>query len=220
MDRLQEIVGVLDELKNATKHMPPPMSQQLVTEFGRDPFVILVSCILSLRTKDTLTLPLSRALFSTMRTPDQLLALTLSELEKRIYPVGFYRRKALQIHALCRMLKQQFNACVPSAESDLLSLPGVGVKTAALVRSEGFGIPDICVDTHVHRIANRLGWIQTKTPEKSQKELKKLMPQDRWIDVNRVLVMWGQNQCVPVSPWCATCPVNNRCQRQGVKKSR
>ncbi|MBI2775012.1 endonuclease III [Candidatus Dependentiae bacterium] len=189
-------------------------------QLGRDPFLVLISCLLSLRTKDTVTFPASMRLFEYARTPEQLLKLPILTIEKLIYPVGFYHRKALLMHSVSKDLLDRFGGKVPGIEEDLLSIKGVGRKTANLVLGEGFGIPAICVDTHVHRVANRLGLVETQTPEQTETELKKIIPKDYWIRLNQWLVVWGQQICVPISPFCSKCPLRPVCKRVGVTKSR
>lgn len=200
--------------------MVEPASVSIVKQFGRDPFLVLVSCLLSLRTKDTTSLPASCRLFSYAKTPQELLGLPLEQIQQLIYPVGFYRRKAAQLHQISHDLIERFAGKVPDNLDDLLSLPGVGLKTANLVLAEGFNIPAICVDVHVHRISNRLGLIQTKTPEETEAALKKLLPKQYWSEWNRLLVMWGQNVCVPISPRCSQCPLSGLCPQVGVTRSR
>lgn len=196
------------------------MSFTIVQKFGQDPFLVLISCLLSLRTRDTDTLPASLRLFSQAVTPDELLTLSVPEIEKLIYPVGFYHRKALLLHAVSEALIQRFNGKVPNNLADLMSIGGIGLKTANLVLAEGFGIPAICVDVHAHRIFNRLGLVQTSTPEETEKALRELLPVDYWIRFNRLLVVWGQNICVPISPKCSECAIYDLCERVGVTKHR
>lgn len=200
--------------------MIEPAASQIVAKYGKNPFLVLISCILSLRTKDTVSLPASLRLFDHAKTPHEILNLSNIQIEKLIYPVGFYRRKAQSIHAVCKELIDRFDGNVPSAFDDLISLPGVGSKTANLVLGYGFGIPAICVDTHVHRISNRLGLVRSNTPEETERQLKELLPKEHWIEYNRLMVMWGQNICVPISPFCSKCDLIDYCPRVGVTKSR
>lgn len=200
--------------------MVQPMVFTISEEFGKSPFLILISCLLSLRAKDSTTLPICRVLFNKAQTPQELLAIPIPELEKIIYKTGFYKRKAAQLHFVSRELLERFGGNVPKTEKELLSIKGVGIKTANLVLAEAYNIPAICVDTHVHKISNRLGLVDTKTPEETEKALKKVLPQKYWIEWNRLLVMWGQNICVPVSPFCSKCEIYDYCERVGVKKSR
>ena len=175
--------------------LPLSMSRLLITEYGRDPFVILVSCLLSLRARDVVTYPIARLLFECARTPQALRVIPRGQLEKLLYPLGFYRRKTKVLYDVADALMDRFNSKVPSTEAELLSLPGVGRKTANLVRGEAFGVPAICVDTHVHRLANYLGLVSTKTPEETEYALQKVIPKTYWIDINRLLVTCGQNRC-------------------------
>lgn len=217
VDRIEEIIVLL---RQATKKMNQPAASSIVKEYGRDPYLILVSCILSLRTKDTTSLPASHNLFRQVRTPEQMIKIPLIQLEKLIYPVGFYRNKAQAIKKLSHELIERFGGEVPKTYDDLISLPGVGPKTANLVLGEAFKIPAICVDTHVHRISNRLGIVKTATPVQTEAALKKILPKKYWIEYNRLLVIWGQNVCVPVSPFCSTCVLAPLCPKVGVKRRR
>jgi endonuclease-3 len=207
-------------LRQNTVHMQKPMVSIIIDRFGKNPFLILISCLLSLRAKDTATLPVCLKLFEQIKTPQDLLNIPQSELEQRIYTVGFYKKKAHTLHEVSRRLIEQYKGKVPSAVDELLKLPGVGQKTANLVMGEAFDIPAICVDIHVHRISNRLGLVNTKTPEETEVALKKILPKEYWIEWNRLLVMWGQNICVPISPYCSQCAVYELCSRVGVKNYR
>ena len=184
------------------------------------PFLILASCILSLRTKDSVSLAASHRLFTHAKTPQSLLSLSAPFIEQLIYPVGFYHRKTKQLLALSALLIQKFHGKVPNTRAELLSLPGVGPKTASLVLSMGFNIPAICVDTHVHRVSNRLGLINTTTPEETETALEEIIPKEYWSQYNSLLVMWGQNICVPISPFCSKCPLLPLCEQRGVVKNR
>ena len=217
---LKKVPEVIERLRKVTGGMVEPMSISIVQNYGRDPFLVLVSCLLSSRTKDTVTLPASVRLFALATTPQKMLTFSLHELEKAIYPVGFYRQKAVHIKKLCSLLISDYSGIVPAKFAELTSLPGVGPKTANLVLGVGFGIPALCVDVHVHRICNRLGLVVTKTPQETEKALKVIVPSDYWIELNRLLVMWGQNVCVPVSPYCSRCVLQDVCPRKGVIKNR
>jgi endonuclease-3 len=214
------VAGIIGALVRATEHMEDPAAQQIIAEFGKDPYLILVSCLLSLRTKDAVSLEASRRLFKFVRTPNDALAVSSLRIERAIYPVGFFRQKAKTIKRVSRVLLERYGGVVPDVEIDLLSLPGVGRKTANLVRAEAFGIDAICVDTHVHRISNRLGLVKTKTPEETEHMLKKIVPRSYWILLNRLLVMWGQNICAPISPFCSRCVIKSSCKQVGVNKFR
>ena len=191
-----------------------------IAERTRDPFRILISTILSLRTKDEVTAEASKRLFQVADTPEKILNLKTNRIERLIYPVGFYKTKAKRLKQVCRILVEEYNGRVPDSLDELLRLPGVGRKTANLVITLGYGKPGICVDTHVHRISNRLGYVDTKTPEQTEMELRKKLPRKWWIKYNDLLVTWGQNICTPISPRCSICPVAKYCEKKGVKKSR
>ena len=194
-----------------------------VTEMAqtrRDPFRVLISTMLSLRTKDAVTKVASQKLFALADTPVEMLKLTPRQIEKVIYPVGFYRTKARSILKVCRQLIDQSDSRVPDEIDELVKLPGVGRKTANLVLTLGYGKLGVCVDTHVHRITNRWGYVKTKDPEKTEMALREKLPQEYWIEINDELVALGQNICHPTSPKCSQCPVEKLCERVGVTRSR
>jgi endonuclease-3 len=187
---------------------------------GATPFEILVSTVLSLRTKDEVTSEAAGRLFQKARTPGQLLALGEPAIAKLIYPVGFYPTKAKRLMEISRIILEQYRGEVPDTIEALLALPGVGRKTANLVLVEGFKKDAICVDTHVHRISNRIGYVDTRTPEQTEFALREILPRKHWIRYNELLVAFGQVLCRPLSPFCSKCPVSDMCQRIGVEKSR
>lgn len=193
-----------------------------VTEVSKkkDPYHVLISCILSLRTKDKTTLKASNRLFKVADNPYDMVKLTPGRLERLIYPAGFYRKKARVILKISRRIIEDFAGRVPDKLEDLLEFKGVGRKTANLVLGLGYNIAAICVDTHVHRISNRLGWVKTKTPGATEEALKKIIPKNCWIDLNTLLVAFGQNICVPISPFCSKCYVYKFCKRVGLTRSR
>ncbi len=191
-----------------------------VAEGSRDPFRVLIGCLISLRTKDEVTAEASARLFRLARTPRAMLRLPAARIARAIYPAGFYRTKARTIKGVCRTLLEAHGGTVPDDLETLLTLKGVGRKTANLVLTTGYGKPGICVDTHVHRISNRLGLVTTKTPEQTEFALRQLLPRRHWIPYNDLLVAFGQNVCQPVSPRCSTCPVNGLCPRIGVTRHR
>jgi endonuclease-3 len=191
-----------------------------IAEKNGSPYTVLISTIISLRTKDAVTLEASGRLFSMADTPEAMLKLSADEIEQAIYPAGFYKTKASRIREISEILINDFHGDVPPDRNALLSLPGVGVKTANLTLNLGFGIDAICVDTHVHRIANRMGWITTNTPEASEPALEKILPRRYWIPLNELLVAYGQHVCTPVSPFCSQCSFDHECPKIGVKKSR
>lgn len=207
-------------LEKATFSAVPPMTQSIVAHYPNDPYPVLISCLLSLRAQDKVTLPVSLALFARAKTPEQMLALPLSEIESIVRPVNYYRKKAVQLHEVSADLMNRFDGKVPNNLHDLLSIKGVGLKTANLVLAEAFGIPAICVDVHVHRISNRLGIIQTTTVEETEYALRQVLPQKYWILWNRLLVMLGQTLCGAISPICSQCPLADVCPKIGVVKKR
>jgi endonuclease III len=215
----RQIAEVIKRLKVALKDLPDP-SVTLVGKKFKDPFLVLISCLLSLRTKDTTTLPICERLFVKYKSVDDFLTLTPVQLEKLIYPVGFYKTKARTIIEICKELKAKYGSQVPGDMDQLLSLKGVGRKTANLVLVEGFTKPGVCVDTHVHRISNRLGYVKTKDPLETEMSLRAKLPEKYWSEYNALLVMWGQNICAPISPKCSKCIVNTICERHGVLISR
>ena len=186
----------------------------------KDPYQVLVSCILSLRTKDKTTIQASDRLFKIADNPYAMSKLSTAKIKELIYPVGFYRRKAKVILDLSNRILKDFKGKVPNRIEDLLSFNGVGRKTANLVLGLGFNIPAICVDTHVHRISNRLGWVKTKNPEDTEYKLIKIIPKHLWVELNTILVSFGQNLCFPISPFCSQCRVFKFCKKIGVKKYR
>lgn len=192
----------------------------IVSQRGGDPFKVLVSCILSLRTQDKTTAAASSRLFSLADTPQMMADLSTADIEKAIYPVGFYRNKAVNIREISRILIEKYAGKVPDDINELLTLKGVGRKTANLVVTLGFGKPGICVDTHVHRICNRWGYVKTATPEETEYSLREKLPPVYWLVINDLLVTFGQNQCTPISPRCSSCPLFHLCERVNVQKSR
>ncbi len=213
---VKNIGKILSVLNNFVKNYQLPA----VSQFNKNPFTVLISTLLSLRTKDAVTIEASKRLFKRVKTCDDLDELSVGEISKLIYPVGFYKTKAKRLKEICNIIKTRFDGKVPASLNELLSLPGVGRKTANLVLTEGFGRPGICVDTHVHRISNRWGFVETKTPEKTEFILRKKLPKQYWVDYNRILVAFGQNICLPISPWCSKCPIESFCIKRGVKYSR
>lgn len=210
-ERRKQALKVISILEKITKKMKPPMVSQVIELYGKNPFLILISCLLSLRSRDVITLPIVKKLFEKAQTPEGILKIPLNELERILFPVGFYKKKSRLLHEVSKYLLEKFNGKVPKKEEELLSIKGVGRKTANLVLSEAFDIPAICVDTHVHKIANKLGWVKTKKPEETEKELKKVIPRNKWMDINRLLVTLGQNMplsriCSVDSPLYSFCP--------------
>lgn len=191
-----------------------------VSSERRDPFYVLIACILSLRTKDETTGPAAARLFALAEGAEAMSGLSPRQIERAIFPVGFYRTKARVILGICRDLLERFGGRVPDTIDELLTLNGVGRKTANLVVTMGYGKPGICVDTHVHRISNRLGYVKTRDPEETEMALREKLPRRHWIGYNDLLVSFGQNVCTPLSPRCSICPVTTLCRKVGVTKTR
>ena len=192
----------------------------IISECDHDPFKVLVACIISLRTRDEVTAAASARLFIRADTPEKMQAAAVDEIAALIYPAGFYRNKARQISEIAQRLVVDYGGKVPDCIDELLVFKGVGRKTANLVVTLGYGKAGICVDTHVHRICNRLGYVSTKSPENTEMALRARLPPEYWIEINDLLVAFGQNHCYPVSPRCTTCRISSLCPRIGVKKFR
>lgn len=213
---MAEIICLLE--KELERRELPIVSQLAVKE--REPFKILISTLLSLRTKDEVTEAATERLFALASTPEEILQLTEGKIAKAIFPVGFYRKKAEILHYVCRDLIGRFHGRVPDTIDELLTIKGVGRKTANLVVALGFNGPGLCVDTHVHRISNRLGYVHTRNPEATEFALREKLPQQYWLRFNTLLVAFGRNACRPISPFCSRCPIAQYCDRVGVTKSR
>ncbi len=214
------IAAVMDILKQEAHHFPVPALTELA-ELTKDPFKVLVSCILSLRTKDAVTVEASKRLYSLADDVHAMSKLDERQIAKAIYPVGFYKTKARRIKEICHRLIVEYRGKVPADFHELLKFKGVGKKTAAITMTYGFRKNDfIAVDSHAHQISNRLGWVKTKNPEETMDALMKIVPRSYWIDINDLFVQFGQNICVPISPWCSKCPVAKYCLKFGVKRSR
>jgi len=218
--RQDQIHAAIRIVKREIRQWQEPVVGVVARLSARDPFRILISCLLSLRTKDKTTSEASARLFALAHTPAGLLKLPLKKIERTIYPVGFYRTKAKSIHAICRRLLDVYGGTVPDSIEELVTLSGVGRKTANLVVTVGYKKPGICVDIHVHRISNRWGYVKTKTPEETEQALREKLPKPYWITFNDLLVPYGQNLCQPVSPLCSRCKLREYCDRVGVTKSR
>ena len=186
----------------------------------RDPYMVLIACLLSLRTKDEVTDAAARRLFRRARTPRGMLKLRATTIRKLIFPVGFYRVKARTILEVSREVDRRFRGKVPADRNELLQLKGVGRKTANLVLGSAYGVPAICVDTHVHRISNRTGLVSTRTADETERELERVLPAKAWVEINSLMVRHGQTVCKPISPLCSRCEVAPACRRVGVQRSR
>jgi endonuclease III len=215
------ILMMLATLRRHVHRFQVPLINQIMQEFGHDPYLILIACLLSLRARDVMTIHVCRELFVLCKTPYQIINMPTEELEKIVYRTGYYKTKARVLREVSIELIERFDGQVPNTYESLISIKGVGPKTANLVLGMGFGVPSICVDTHVHRISNRLGLISTKTVEQTEATLRQELPQEHWIKYNKLLVMWGQNVCAPIGPRCSSCPLKELgCKQVGVKKSR
>ena len=205
----------IDKIVQTLKYAKQPQSEfvKLMDSF-KDPYLVLIACILSLRTNDRTTYPATLRMLELGKTPEDFAKCDVEALSKAIYPVGFYANKAKQIIELSKVLVEKYNSQVPDEIEELIKFNGVGRKTANLVLSEGFNKPAICVDVHVHRIFNRLGLIDTKTPEETEFTLREQLPEKYWIDINSLLVTHGQNVCKPIKPICANCPINKYCAKK------
>jgi endonuclease-3 len=192
----------------------------IVAQCDRSPFKVLVSCIISLRTKDDVTAQASMRLFERASTPDAMQSVPVNEVADLIYPAGFYRNKSLQIVEISKRLMNEYGGVVPDEIEELLKFKGVGRKTANLVVTLGFRKPGICVDTHVHRICNRWGYVSTRTPDETETALRTILPAEYWIDINDLLVAFGQNHCHPLSPRCSVCRLEGMCAKVRVGTSR
>ncbi len=210
MSKKVDIDKIVETLKKAKQ--PQSDFVKLMDSFN-DPYLVLIACILSLRTNDRTTYPATLRMLELGKTPADFAKLDVKTLEKAIYPVGFYANKAKQIVELSKELVEKYDSKVPDEIEDLVKFNGVGRKTANLVLSEGFKKPAICVDVHVHRISNRLGYVKTKTPEETEFELRKKLPKKYWIDINSLLVTHGQNVCKPINPKCDMCPISEFCNK-------
>lgn len=216
---MRDLPEILKILKKEVVQWKAPIVGTFVTAKNA-PFKILISTVLSLRTKDKTTEEASHRLFALADTPEKMVNLSISQIEKAIYPVGFYHTKAKNILDICKTLIEKFDSRVPDDLDTLLTLKGVGRKTANLVVTVGYNKLGICVDTHVHRISNRWGLVKTKTPEETEMALRKILPKRYWIIFNDILVAYGQNLCVPVSPFCSRCKISQFCPKKSVTTRR
>ncbi len=214
------MTGSIDKIINTLIDAKQPQSEfvRLMDSF-KDPYLVLIACILSLRTNDRTTYPATLRMLKLAKTPEKMMNVSEDDLAMAIYPVGFYKNKAGQIIELSRLIVEKYDGKVPDSIDELCKFRGVGRKTANLVMTLGFGVPAICVDVHVHRIFNRLGYVKTKTPEETEFALREKLPVKYWIPVNSLLVTHGQNVCKPINPKCEICPIKKFCDRINVKDS-
>ena len=213
------ILAVMRALARAIDDLELPAVEKIAENSHEDPFEVLIATMLSAQTRDAVTAAASARLFRVARTPKTMAKLTEKQLITLIYPVSFYRNKATHVKETCRILVEEFNSRVPSTMEQLLTLPGVGRKTANLVLILSFrSLKNICVDTHVHRISNRLGWVQTRTPDETEQALYKNTGERWWPYINLYLVTWGQNTCRPIYPRCGACIIKPHCPQLGVER--
>lgn len=215
----QQIHEAMALLRQECRQWPTP-SVTVVAQRHRSPFTVLISCIISLRTRDAVTAAASERLFSRAVSPDALVRLTVDEIADLIYPAGFFRVKAGQIRDICCRLLEEYGGTVPDTVEELVRFKGVGRKTANLVVTLGYGKPGICVDIHVHRIINRWGYVATATPDETEMALRRTLPPEYWIEINDLLVSYGQHRCFPTVPACSGCPLALLCSRIGVTRSK
>ena len=215
----KNIDAVLAAVKKCVEKYDAPVLERFHYK-THDPYWVLIPCILSLRAKDGATSLVSEALYKIAPTPEKVLRITLKKMERIVYKTGFYHVKARNVLNITRIILDKYNGKVPSSIDELLTIPGVGRKTANLVVTVAFNKPGICVDTHVHKIFNRWGYVTTKNPDATEFKLREILPKKFWLKINYWLVLFGQNICLSVSPLCSKCPVAGYCPRIGVEKSR
>lgn len=209
-----------DDVSTTRQGMNDPSVTTVAEIYRKNPWAVLVSTILSLRTKDEVTLAASKRLLEKAPGPAELNAMKAEKIEKLIYPAGFYRNKTVSLKKIAGILLDQYDGKVPSSMEELLALPGVGRKTANLVLAEAFDLDGLCVDIHVHRISNRCGWLVSKNPDETEMILRKILPLKYWKRINYLLVLYGQRICRPVSPFCSCCIIKRHCARNGVERTR
>ena len=222
MQKIKHVDEIFKLLKNELeKYNMPVVSHPDWDDIVKTPFTTLISCLLSLRTKDEVTAEASYRLFKKYNTPEQMVNVSEEELKSLIFPVGFYKTKAKMIKEISKTILENYNGKVPDDFKELLKLKGVGRKTANIVMVYGHNKQGFLpIDTHCHRIPNRLGWIKTKTPEQTEEELKEVLPKEYWDDFNHLFVLFGQTICVPISPFCSKCPIKKYCKQISVTKCR
>lgn len=214
-----KVDSIVKELSKIYRQLDKPYVSELPDK-QNNPFKVLISCILSLRTKDEVTKKATERLFERVKTIEDIIEMPEEEIAKIIYPVGFYRNKAKTIKAIAKELLEKYGGKVPDTVEELLKLKGVGRKTANLVITEAYGKDGVCVDTHVHRISNRMGLVSTKTPYETEVKLKEVIPKKYWKIINKLLVAFGKTICKPVAPICSRCPFDKECPKVNVAKSR
>ena len=215
----KNIGKTLDIVQAAVAQYDIPVLEKF-NEMTKDPYWVLISCILSLRAKDETTEKVARALYAAAPTPEKVLRIPVKKMEKIVYRSGFYKVKARNVLNITRTILEKYKGKVPDEIDELMTIKGVGRKTANLVVTVAFKKPGICVDTHVHKISNRWGYVKTKTPDETEQRLRQILPQKYWIKYNMWLVLFGQNICLSVSPLCSSCPLNRLCPKIGVDRHR
>lgn len=218
MPRIEKIIEIINT--EYIRYQQTPSVTKISEDSEQSAFHVLISCLISLRTKDEVTIAASERLFQKADTPEKLMLLPATSIEGLIYPAGFYRKKARLLKRISETLVKKYSGKVPDSINGLLSMKGVGRKTANLVLGLAYAIPSICVDTHVHRISNRLGLVQTRTPDETEQSLRQILPRYHWIRLNTLLVFWGRTMCKPVSPLCSHCPLTDFCKKYSVRFSR
>lgn len=203
--RNSDIDNLIFELRFLIKGYPKTLTESVKLKCSDSIYLLLISCLLSLRTRDVVTWPVCEKFFKIMQSPQDMVQLSIPEIEQSIKSINFYKRKAQVLYEVSKIIIEKYDGKVPSTEAELLALPGVGIKTTNLILAEGFGIPAICVDTHVHRLSNRWGIVKTKTAEETEKQLRKVLPQKYWTDWNRLIVVIGQNICSSRCEGCKVC---------------
>ena len=214
---ISKIMNILEKYFNYTERTT---LNRMRGEKKPDAFKILISCLISLRTKDEITERISRELFKIADTPDKIVRISNKKLERIVFSSGHYKKKARTLKHVSRELLSQFDGKVPSNKSDLMSIKGIGPKTANIVLNFAFGKQVLPIDTHCHRIPNRLGWVKTKMPEQTEKALEKILPKKYWHEFNGIFVLFGRTICVPISPFCSKCPIKKYCRKIGVERER
>ncbi len=206
-DSLEQLHVLIKKLRKVTKKLPPTLTKQIINIYGKNPYLILTSCLISLRTRDSISIKICKKLFAQVVTPEQMVKIPQEKLEKILFKAGFYKNKAKTLKSVAQIILSKFKGKVPSTPEGLSSISGIGHKTTALVLAMAFDIPSICVDTHVHRLSNLFGLVRTKTPEATKSELEKILPQEFWTEWNNLLVIYGQHILKPNTKTLPKCEV-------------
>lgn len=220
MKKSSNIPKIMNLLKKHFNYTKRTTLNRMRGEKKPDAFKILISCLISLRTKDEITERISRELFKIADTPNKIAIISTEKLEKIVFSSGHYKKKTQTLKHVSKEILERFNGKVPSDKEELMSIKGIGPKTANIVLNFAFGKQVLPIDTHCHRVPNRLGWVKTKTPEQTEKELEKILPKKYWNEFNGIFVLFGRTICVPISPFCSKCPIEKYCPKINVKKER